>query len=133
MSKFCFNCGKEIMEGEAFCKNCGASLNNATNNQNTNIQNVNNNNQTSNQTKDNAVIGFVCSLVGFLCCTYVAIPGLIYSIMAYNDIKNGKIKSDKKWMAILGIILGALGIITLFMNLINPNQEIVELVEEWLG
>lgn len=129
MAKFCGNCGKEVADNEAFCGNCGASMNGGSN---SNVTNNTMNVQNTNADKDYTVAGFVCSLIGFLCCTYVAIPGLVLSIMSFNDMKSGKIPSDKKWMPIVGIVFSALGLLTLLFNLINPNGTL-ELVEELLG
>ena len=65
--------------------------------------------------------------------TYVAIPGLILSIMSLKDMNDGKISSEKKWMAIIGIVLSCIGIIQMVYNFIHPNQEIVNEVNELLG
>ena len=42
------------------------------------------------------------------------------------------ISNKNKGLAIAGIILGALGIIVLIINLINPNVVTTEMIEEWL-
>ena len=73
MTKYCSKCGKEVGENESYCGNCGTSLNGDNN---TVV-----NNGTNNGVKDYTVAGFVCSIVGLLCCTYVAIPGLVLSIL----------------------------------------------------
>lgn len=133
MAKFCPNCGKEAASNESFCSGCGTDLNNVTNEKNLSNVVSNSNVNTTTDQKDYTVAGFVCSLVGFLCCTYVAIPGLIFSIMSYNDMKNGKISSDKKWMAITGIVLSVLGLLFMVYNFINPNTTITNMVNEWLS
>ena len=121
MAKFCPNCGKEVEENEAFCGNCGATLNGSVNN------------NSINQVKDYTTAGFVCSIIGFLCCTYVAIPGLILSIISFSNIKSGKVKNGNRGLAIAGIVLGALGICVMIYNIINPNPTITNMVNEWIG
>lgn len=125
MAKYCSNCGKEVPESEAFCGNCGSALNN------TNLSSNSASNNSS--SKDSVVAGFVCSIIGFLCCTYVAIPGLILSIQSLQKINRGETSSDKKWMAIIGIILSILGICMMIYNFINPNENITRIVEEWIS
>lgn len=117
MSKFCRNCGKEINIETGFCPNCGTEVKE----------------EVSKEQKDNTVLGFVLSLLGFLCCTYLAIPGLIISIMSFQDIKNGIVPTKNKGLAIAGIIIGIIGIITIINNFINPDPDITELVEKFLN
>ncbi len=59
---------------------------------------------------------------GALCCTYVAIPGLILSIQSLQQIKEGKISSDKKWMAIAGIVLSSIGLIQMVWNFTHLQE-----------
>ena len=118
--KYCSDCGKELTEGVEFCPNCGASVNGK----------IKNNNVSQNKKKDLAIPGFVCSIIGFICCTYVAIPGLILSIMSLMDIKSGKASRKNMGLAIAGIILGVLGIIVMINNIVNPNPDVSEAMEE---
>ena len=127
--KFCEHCGSKLENGATYCPNCGAKVEikekvNGT---------VVNNNENTNQVKDNTTTAFVCSIIGALCCTYVAIPGLILSIMSLKNMNDGKISSEKKWMAIIGIVLSCIGIIQMVYNFIHPNQEIINKVNELLG
>ena len=120
MAKFCSNCGKELQENQAVCLNCGVMVN----------KEDNSNNKT--KSKDKGLIGFVCSLIGFFCCTYVAIPGLALSIMALKENKDGNgSSSNSKGFAIAGIILGVLGIIVMINNIINLNGSGQELINSW--
>ena len=123
MAKFCSSCGKELNDTDEFCSNCGNSLNSNSTINNGNVTNVS-------QGKDNTMIGFACSLIGLVCCAYVAIPGLIISIMALNDMKAGKISDKNKVFAIIGIVVSVLGILVMINNLINPNPNVTELVDE---
>ena len=129
--KYCGNCGTQINEGVEICPNCGAKNNNqgvVVTGEIVNNQSVNTNTKTGE--KDNVTTAFVCSIIGCLCCTYVAIPGLILSIMALKDMKEGKISSEKKWMAITGIVLSALGLIQMVNNFVNPNPDVQRRVDE---
>ncbi len=125
--KFCEHCGGKIDGNQEYCPNCGAKI--EKNKEAVSGTVVNNNGTT---VKDNTTTAFVCSIVGFLCCTYVAIPGLILSIISLRDMKEGKISSEKKWMAITGIVLSALGIILLIYNIANPtrNEELIKRITE---
>jgi uncharacterized membrane protein len=66
-----------------------------------------------------AVAGFVCSLVGLVCCT-IGIPnivGLVLSIVGLNEINKDKFQ-EGKGLAIAGIVLGALGILAFVIGVI---------------
>ncbi len=70
--------------------------------------------------KDNmGLAGFICGLVGFLCCTYVAIPGLICSILSMKNVKAGKVDPKNKWMGIVGLVLSILGLVIMVINIIT--------------
>lgn len=127
--KYCEHCGGKL-EGEVtYCPNCGASIDKKEEK-----EVVTATDGTVNTTvKDNTTVAFVCSIIGALCCTYVAIPGLILSIQSLNQMKEGKISSEKKWMAIVGIVLSAIGLIQMVYNFIHPNQDVVNKVNELLN
>ena len=133
MSKFCTHCGSELKGGASFCPNCGASVNDFKKEEVVTGTVVNNNGSTTTIVKDNTTLAFVCSIIGFLCCTYVAIPGLILSIQSLNDMKEGKIDSKNKWMAITGIVLSCLGLVQMVYNFINPNQEIMDKINDFFN
>ncbi len=128
--KYCAHCGSELKSGAAFCPNCGASVDNVKKEEVVTGTVVNNNGSTTTTVKDNTTLAFVFSLVGLLCCTYLAIPGLILSITSLKDINEGKISSDKRGLAIAGIILSSLGLLLMVYNFFNPNQEVVNKVNE---
>ncbi len=122
--KYCEHCGGKLEGDNTYCPNCGASV---TKDDKVLHEGevVNNevNSQTSYQAvKDNTTVAFVCSLIGALCCTYVAIPGLILSIQSLQQIKEGKISSDKKWMAIAGIVLSSIGLIQMVWNFTHLQE-----------
>ena len=129
--KYCSHCGSELKEKNKFCPNCGASINEKDENKENVTATVVNSNNT---VKDKTTIAFVCSVFGALCCTYMAIPGLILSIMSLQDMKNGKIDSKNKWMAILGVILSAIGIIQMIYNLTHIDEatkRINDIIEQY--
>lgn len=139
MAKFCGKCGKEINIDSGFCPNCWAEITLGENFENNMVTNNGSVSQTSEQNnnsdtkKDNAVTGFVFSLLGFLCCTYLAIPGVIISFLTFQDMNNGKVSSKNKALAIAGIILGILGIIIMIKNLISPDPTVTNLVNKMIN
>jgi hypothetical protein len=57
-----------------------------------------------------AVAGFVCSLMGLMCCGPVAsILGLVFSIIGLMEINRNPTQLTGKNMAIAGIVLAVLG------------------------
>lgn len=128
MAKFCGKCGKEINAESGFCPNCGAAIGGGEN-----LTNDIQKNSDVVTKKDNSVTGFVLSLIGFLCCTYVAIPGVIVSFLTFQDMNSGKISSKNKGLVIAGIILGVLGILLMIKNLISPDPAVTNLVNEMIG
>jgi hypothetical protein len=57
-----------------------------------------------------AVAGFVCSLLGLMCCgPFVSIPGLVFSIIGLVEINRNPTQLTGKSMAIAGIVLSAVG------------------------
>lgn len=141
MTNYCRNCGSKLNEGIAFCPNCGTAVDQINNNQ---TQQINNNinmnqqmpqniNQTYTSSNDNTVIAFILSLSGFLCCTYLAIPGLIMSILSLQKINIGSISNKHKGLAIAGIVLGAISIIIMINNIVNPDPEITKMINDLIN
>ena len=140
--KYCEHCGKEIEGGSAFCQSCGAAV---AKEENKDVNITVNNNAVNNQpsdasvtngVKDNTTLGFILSIVGALCCTYVAIPGLIICIQSLQQMKEGKISDKNKWMAIVGIVLSAIGLVQMIWNFthLNENSErIQEMIDKING
>lgn len=127
--KFCSHCGNEIKSKSEFCSNCGAKLEKVEKVDAEVVKNDVTASNTNNKS-DNVTAAFVCSIIGCLCCTYVAIPGLVLSIMALRDMSAGKISDEKKWMAIVGIILSVIGLIQMVINIIHPNQDVINRINE---
>jgi hypothetical protein len=110
MAKFCASCGAEVSDGYAFCEKCGAPVEGTPAAQ----QPVYNAAAPAKPSNGMAIGGFVCSLLGFLgfiCCgSILCIPGLILSIIGLN--KSKQLGGAGKGLAIAGIILGALGLVS---------------------
>ena len=125
--KYCEHCGGKLEGTIDYCPNCGAKVDKK---ENVSGEVLNNNGAAP--VKDTTTTAFVCSIIGFLCCTYVAIPGLILSIISLKDMKEGKISTEKKWMAITGIVLSVLGIAFMIYNLANPtrNEQLIKDITE---
>ena len=134
MTNFCRTCGPQLNTDTGFCPSCGSPI---TANNNQTVVSNNMYNQVNTGEKDNTVTAFVLSLLGFLCCTYLAIPGLIMSITSLQKINKGQLAPKNKGLAIAGIILGGLGILTLVINIINmivnPNGGVNEALNEILN
>ncbi|MCK5811354.1 MAG: DUF4190 domain-containing protein [Clostridiales bacterium] len=67
-------------------------------------------------TNKKAIIGFVCSIIGVvLCCGFpVGIVGLVFSIMALNEIKQTGLENGKG-LAIAGIVLAILSLLIIIL------------------
>jgi len=130
----CKNCGKELLGGENVCPQCGTPVEGTFAAQQPGVapQTVNVNGTVSGLPKDNlGLAGFICGIIGALCCTYVAIPGLICSILSLVNIKNGKVDGSKKWMGIVGIICSAIGLLMMVINiiaLINGTNQVYNIL-----
>lgn len=127
---FCKSCGSEVNEGK-FCVKCGTPVEEVA------VMSQDQLVQGQTVVSDQAVVqgqaapatklpsdgmgiaGFVCGLIGFLCCTYVAIPGLILSILSMQNVKRGKVNPSTKWMGIVGLIFSILGIVFLIINIVG--------------
>ena len=88
---FCRNCGKEIDDKASFCIHCGVAVDSRREESQTNVL---------------AIVGFVLSF-------FVAIAGLICSIIGYKNAPDfgGKGKS----LALAGIIISIVSMITGFV------------------
>ena len=103
---FCKNCGKEVTEDATFCPNCGTALDKEVPNAPIYDAPVNNYAPQPAPKKDTsnniAVLGFVLSF-------FVALAGLICSIMGYNKAKNEGL--DNKGLALAGIIISIVNMV----------------------
>ena len=86
---FCKFCGKEVNDNAVICPNCGV----ATDNYNKSVA-------APEQKNTMALIGFILSF-------FVAIAGLIISIIAYKNAKKPEYNGDGKSFALAGIIISA--------------------------
>lgn len=121
MAKFCKNCGTELKEGKV-CQNCGtvnegattakaATKTSETKATTTTNTTVNTAPATTSSTNGFAIAGFVLSLVGLVCCSFVicGILGLIFSIIGLNKANSSN--GNGKGLAIAGIIIGGVAIL----------------------
>jgi uncharacterized membrane protein YvbJ len=127
MSKFCANCGAEVSDGFAFCEKCGTPVQ-APENQAPSYNAPQYGPAAKQENNGMAIGGFVCSLVGFLCCQLVTPVGLILSIIGLS--KSKQMNGSGKGLAIAGIIIGAIGvaifILTIILYAIGAVGSVVE-------
>lgn len=100
MSKFCSNCGTEIVDGANACSNCGTLVNKPQ------VTNVNVSNQPTNGF---AIAGFVLSLVSLVCCGTTSVLGLIFSIIGL--VQSKKMNGNGKGLAIAGIVISCIFVV----------------------
>ena len=115
MSKFCANCGAEVSDGFAFCEKCGTPVQ-APENQAPSYNAPQYGPAAKQENNGMAIGGFVCSLVGFLCCQLVTPVGLILSIIGLSKAK--QMNGNGKGLAIAGIIIGAIGVAVFILTII---------------
>ena len=89
---FCTNCGKEINDNAAICPYCGVVAN----------KNALSNTNSSNQSNTLAIVGFIFSF-------FIAIVGLICSIIGFK--RAPEFGGNGKGLALAGIIISSLSII----------------------
>ena len=89
---FCKFCGKEINDNAVICPNCGVATDNY------------NNAATAPEQKN------TMALIGFILSFFVAIAGLIISIIAYKNAKKPEYNGDGKNFALAGIIISAVSL-----------------------
>ena len=132
LSKFCTSCGKEIAEGSNVCSNCGTPVDGAPVAPAANTVTVT---QTAAPTQGNgmAVAGFVLSLISLLCCGFLSVLGLIFSILGLS--KSSKVGGKGKGLSIAGIIMSSIAIILIILYLLfmpaftNTINDMIN--EEW--
>ena len=88
---FCNNCGSQIDDNAVVCPNCGVVTNNYI------AKNTNQNNETN-----------VLAIVGFILSFFIAIAGLICSIIGYR--KAAELNGKGKGLALAGILISAIWI-----------------------
>jgi len=125
----CKYCGKKL-NGENYCPGCGSPVtydqqypNQQYPNQPYNQygqQAYNPNKTATGLPKDNnAIIGFACGLIGFLCCAIASIPGLICSILSQQDIKAGKVDPGNKTLSVVGMVFSIISLVLWVINIIS--------------
>ena len=119
MANFCKKCGNKIDTHDIYCPYCGIKIDNYLK------DNV------GNKYDNNAILGLVLSILGFTCCTFLSIPGLIVSIVNLQNVNNGKINDKNKTIVIAGIVIGVLGLLYFLGHLIIRNGAIINNVGSW--
>ena len=109
MSKFCTSCGKEIEDSANVCSNCGTPVDGGAVTNTVTVQ------QPVATEKGNgiAVAGFVLSLISLLCCGFLSVLGLIFSIIGL--VNAPKVGGKGKGLSIAGIIMSSIAIIILIL------------------
>ncbi len=111
---FCHNCGKEIDDNAFVCPHCGVIVGNkdAANGTNANSANTNATNGTNAQTTGSNTI----ATVGFVLSFFIAIAGLICSIIGYRNAPQYGGKG--KGLALAGIIISAVSMAIALISVI---------------
>lgn len=126
MEKLCQKCGNQLDEEDKFCQKCGTSIkesNNTSNDtQNNKVDNnISNNTQTNNNENNSvntkssynlsAVVGFICSLVGFI--GFKTILGIVAISLGITAKQHFKVFKNEKGQgfATAAIIIGCIDII----------------------
>ena len=86
---YCKNCGHEVNDNAVICPNCGVATDNYL--------------KTSTAPEQKNTM----ALIGFILSFFVAIAGLIISIIAYKNAKKPEYNGDGKNFALAGIIISA--------------------------
>ena len=108
---FCSKCGKDMPNGATFCDNCGNSLQGEQKQPVQNTTNTYNKEVAEPKLNIMAIVGFILGCVSLLInfAGIVGMVALVFSIVGLTQINNNGGKG--KGFAIVGIILGAVGVI----------------------
>ncbi|NYJ74118.1 DUF4190 domain-containing protein [Allobranchiibius huperziae] len=63
------------------------------------------------QRNQKALIGLICSIVGFLCCGVLSIVGIVLGVLARNEIRASGGRQEGEGMATAAIIVGIISLI----------------------
>ncbi|MCS7337211.1 MAG: DUF4190 domain-containing protein [Verrucomicrobiae bacterium] len=63
------------------------------------------------RTSPMALAGFICSLLGVLCCGVLSLPGLIFAIIGLVETRKRPQQFSGEGWAIAGIVLGIVGLL----------------------
>ncbi len=109
-SKFCKFCGNKLNENEEVCSKCGQSTKDEV--VNTQPTTSSSNTETANKGKWNtqAIVGFVCSLVGLIILgIYMGILSIYFSVSAMKHLKVFP-EEKGKGLAIAGLVIGIIDV-----------------------
>lgn len=102
MSKFCPNCGEELIDNARFCKNCGANLENISN-----PNTANTNFQVPVVEKDHKA----AIIIGYILAILIPLFGLIVSIYLITR-DSPKAKKHGKYILALTLVIWFLSILS---------------------
>lgn len=109
MSKFCYNCGKELTDDAKECPNCGKQTNYAVEKQAKN--------ETSSQIDPNAktysIVSLVCGICSIVFCSIhwlISLLSIISGVVAVICSVKAK-KTSSNGMATAGLVCGIIGIV----------------------
>ena len=109
---YCHKCGKENVDGAAFCNSCGTALNTTTIQANNNLgQNDNSDIKEKKIMNTMCLIGFIISLISLILNFWgiVGIAGTVVSAIGLSQCE--KKKEGGKSLAIAGLCVGGFSII----------------------
>ena len=110
MSKFCSNCGNEVVEEAVICPKCGASV--SQKNQNVSPKGNNSNGM--------ATAGFILSF-------FVPLLGLIFSILGLKKVKE---TNTGKGLSTAGIIISSIALFITLISVIIFSVAFTEAIDE---
>lgn len=108
---YCKYCGKEIVDNAFVCPHCGVQV--------APVANIQNNNPTNENTI--AIVGFVLSF-------FIAIAGLVCSIIGYKNGKNG---APYKNLGLAGIIISIVAMVITFISIIIYISLLSEIITHY--
>ena len=100
MALYCPNCGTENNDAAKHCTNCGVAFVQSAAAPATPAA------APARGTNTWALVGFIVSMVNIACCTWLSLPGLIFSIIGMVSAKK---KNEGGWgLALAGVIVSSI-------------------------
>lgn len=103
MSKYCPNCGEELVDSARFCKNCGASLNE--------MLNPNTTGNFSPPVVENSHTAAI--VIGYILAILIPLGGLIASIYLLTR-NSSRAKRHGKYVLILTVVVWTISFLSIF-------------------